>query len=269
MLGNRNRLTMNDTALWRGKIGDGFVFDSHTSPEQRQHLSTLVLQHAYQEQLTHLLPLCGYRLKFERLWTDTWKGNVLLSRPYGFTIINKHDIEVEWPMAVYDPDLTFPIIARGELSFYGSSFLRQPWAIETALPSRFVVIVDCTPTDIHMPRRAFDAHDWETVLTWLTSTNQVGVVLNSKHKEPRPAHNRVLDLTGKTTLQESIAILKAADGYIGIDSCLGILAAQCFPKERLAIKSLRSHAITWQGVYYLPHTDTSFVVPSIDTLWNP
>ena len=50
-----------------------------------------------------------------------------------------------------------------------------------------------------------------------------------------------MNLTGLTTLAESINILNNSYGFIGVDSCLTVLACQLFQPHSIMIKSKNLH----------------------------
>lgn len=108
--------------------------------------------------------------------------------------------------------------------------------------------------------RAFSQADWTTLDSWLTARQLTGVLVTWP-AHPHPACRRILDWGGKLSLAQSIEVLKHGLGYVGIDSCLSVIAAKLFPASRLAIRTISEYTRSWLSSYYAPHTDFSFVRP--------
>jgi ADP-heptose:LPS heptosyltransferase len=68
----------------------------------------------------------------------------------------------------------------------------------------------------------------------------------------------LINLNQQTDLIVSIEILKGAKGYIGVDSCLSVLAAKLFD-EHLFVKSTDRHLLRWKHVYYAPKKNFDFI----------
>ena len=56
--------------------------------------------------------------------------------------------------------------------------------------------------------------------------------------------------------------MRKAVGYIGIDSCLSVIASK-LPYEIMKIKTINQHLIKWKHVYYAPKTDFNFLSDKI------
>ncbi len=144
--------------------------------------------------------------------------------------------------------------------YAGSSFLAHKLA---ALPERFrvpgpYVIVQPISSWGRWRNRAFDAGDWNRVRAFLEARNLYGVILN-QHGSALPNWPCLIGWQGITSMAESIELLKASQGYLGIDSCLSVLAAKLFPPQRLAVKGTRPHIYQNAWAYYQPHAAFPFL----------
>lgn len=132
------------------------------------------------------------------------------------------------------------------------------------LPSKYLVIVPESENDLRMKYRHISEDEWASILSYLHSNNLQGVLVNdSAINGPQ----RLINLTGETSLCESIEILKNASGYIGIDSCLSVLAAKLF-NEHLFVKSQHSHLMRWKHIYYAPKKEFDFIVQDFTSVSN-
>lgn len=144
----------------------------------------------------------------------------------------------------------------------GSGFLRDDRDLSAFdLPERYVVVFPHSDNDPKMTDRNFTKEDWDETAAFLNDKGLRGVVLGTSGR-PAPTCWTFIDLIGKTTLAESLTILKGAAGYVGIDSCLSVLAAKLFG-EMICVKSRSEHVHRWKHVYYAPHTEFDFVCGSV------
>lgn len=128
------------------------------------------------------------------------------------------------------------------------------------MPENYYCIVNSTPYNRRWfnNQRYFTQHEWNSVLNFLKTKGIKGVVLNIGN-DFVPNSPYVVNLTNKTTICESIEILKNSKGYIGVDSCLSVLAARLFDNNNLYIKSNNKHLYDWKHVYYHPKTNFNFL----------
>jgi hypothetical protein len=156
----------------------------------------------------------------------------------------------------------FPWIRAGKIKAKGSSCLRVELADVSrfSVPEPFVVIQADSPyNDPDLRReRQLTQEDWKVILDRLDREDRWGVVVDCDRADAPPQHKRLVNLVGKTSLAESIEILKRAVGYYGIDSCLSVLASQRFDRKNLLIKWQGFHVKAWAGAYYYSHRDLSF-----------
>ena len=241
--------------LITGGTGDVIVLESHFPQELKDSLTTIYYacsSYAPLRSYFEALPNYPQLRNHISLWDDFSRFRCFLNKAHVTNTLlgwgkrlpadwNKVD---DWSIAQ-----RFPLIEAGIYPRLGSSGLHYRLAPLTIdLPERYNVVVPCTPNDRGLPARAFDDAEWIRVVDYLRQLDLPGVILNSPNADPRPAD--LIDLTGQTTILESIEILKRAQGYIGIDSCLSVLAARYFDPACLRIKVSRSHAHHWKGVYW-------------------
>jgi len=140
-------------------------------------------------------------------------------------------------------------VKRRKRHYRGSSFLTRDLGCTTSqfkLPKEYVVIFPTTNNHSKRHIRNFQPNDWIATKNILANYGLPGVVLGHQQQVE---DKQLINLTGATSLLESIMILREAVGYIGIDSFLSVLAAKKF-KEILAIKAINSHAYVCKEVYF-------------------
>lgn len=148
--------------------------------------------------------------------------------------------------------------------YSGSSFTRHKLTgLRTRLraPGPYVVIQPVSSWG-RWPERDFDGDDWQCAKAFLEAKGLFGVILN-QHGSPLPNWPCLIGWQGITTLAESIELMKGAQGYLGIDSCLSVLAAKLFPVTRLAVKGTRAHIYQNAWAYYQPHAEFPFLQRSL------
>jgi hypothetical protein len=112
------------------------------------------------------------------------------------------------------------------------------------------------------PNRYLDDNDKKNASNILNlNLDMKGVLL---HEEKIDDYNQnVIDLTGQTTVEETIEIIKNASAYIGIDSYIAFLASQLLPEKKLAIKANIDKKLL-KYFYYKKFNLDKFVYPVID-----
>lgn len=157
-------------------------------------------------------------------------------------------------------------IGRKQREYRGSDLLRYRLASldRFDLPKRFAVVQASTPQNFrsHQQIRNYTPKDWINTIARLERLDLLGVVLNDR-PEDVPQSDHLRNLTGQTTLQESFEMVKQCEAYIGIDSCLSVLAAQRLPLDKLMVRSQNDHLLTWRKVYFAPHSAYDFIRPTI------
>jgi len=194
----------------------------------------------------------------------------------------------------YSIKIKFNEIRRNQYKNHnGSSFLKYELVKDIKnkfnLPSKYIVVHPCSRSSYRRAaRRELTPYEWKLLLAetpgasscrktglfkdtlgggdfrLLEGTSQQKiVVLNTWPDYPIPNNKNIIDLTNKTTLIESIEILKNSNGYFGIDSALSVLAAKLFGPEKLYIRHYgrRNKFHLWRNkdVYYYPHSHSSFI----------
>jgi hypothetical protein len=167
------------------------------------------------------------------------------------------------------PDSTTALRESGALShrtFHGSSFLTNALDCPDPgeLPDSFVFIHGSTPFNSASirARRDLTPPEWGAIVDRLEARDEVGLVVNSAGAT-HPGHPRLVDHSGRTTIAQAIEILKRADGYVGIDSCFAILAAQLFKPEDLVIRTRNPWVVAQAWWHYPPHETFPFLVPTV------
>lgn len=240
--------------LFTGGIGDVFTLEAMFTPEFRGELETIYYACPNWRKIkemfdslpnfprlkSHIALRSGQKVYYERAGVEKALGPI------------PADVE-DWSI--------LPIFPK-RLPYLGSSFLVHRIAKPTPIDGPYVVVVPRSRGFGGWDDRDFNERDWRTCTDFLERRNLRGAVLVSS-REPIPDHPRLIDMQGKTSLAESVELLKSAAGYMGIDSCLSVLAAKLFPAQRLSIKSVNMHASQWATAYYAPWTTFDFVAPRL------
>lgn len=247
-------------------IGDFLAAESFWPESKRRELETVYYATRQWRPIRELLEAFAKR-NFPNL-----KHHVVLweefdeAEAFCFTSAGDVTQKVRVPPGVEDFSIArvFPEVTEGLLHHTGSTALRYELAdVEhLELPERFVVVCPTTDDPTPVGRNFFPA-DWGALVDWLERQELPGVVLGQPptdgdwlaHRQTIGADNGkpFLDLRGHTSLLESIEVLKRASGYVGIDSCLSVLAARLFRFPRLMIKCVRpTGGIAWKHVYWYP-----------------
>lgn len=141
------------------------------------------------------------------------------------------------------------------------------------LPKKYVSI--CGWTYSRTKKRMFSIEDWEKTISILKKYDIKGVVLNNQNwylenswfKEMLKNEDCLIDLTEKTDIFEAIEIVKSSSCFMGIDSCLSIIATQSLPEETIIIKSNQgSSSRRLQNYYYSNLKTTNCLVKDIDSI---
>lgn len=147
----------------------------------------------------------------------------------------------------------FPEVRQKIWKYQGFKFLDIKLNVE--LPEKFVVVVPDSGNKYGY--RDFNDADWEELIKFLNENDLFGVVLR-KGKKLIKKNKKIVDLSNLTDLKESIAIMQKAIGYVGIDSCLSVIATK-LNYSILKIKTNNKHLIDYKDVYYAPKSDFNFL----------
>ena len=246
--------------LITGAIGDFITVESFIPESQVKKIKKVYLatpKHKLLIELFKLLP--NWKNIETEVIYDDWTnipyienkvhlGNILENKPKSWDKIIDYSI-----FTIFKPDL-LP-------KFKGSSFIKNKISeIKQNLPDNFIVIAPNSVMRSQAARKDIDQVEWKKISNYLIQTDQYAVVLGVKEQDYNiPSHFRIKNLMGLTTIEESIEILKKANGFIGIDSFLSVLAAQLFEKDKLLIKSFSIHVMFSKAYYYAPHKKFDFI----------
>lgn len=159
----------------------------------------------------------------------------------------------------------FPKIISEQIPFRGTCLLKKMVALikKFNLPSNYVCIAPSTNNTHEL--RDFSELEMIHIIKWLRETGQTGVVIGWPHI-PMPEIPDLINLTGKTSITESLEIVKRSSGYIGIDSWMSVIATQCLPEDKIVIKANNVHLFIYKQIYYAPHTNFNFISREINMM---
>jgi hypothetical protein len=245
--------------LLTGGIGDLFAVEGMMPAEFRASLEAVYYAAPAAKELRELMrDLPGYPRLRHHITLPTGKAT------------HYHQRSVERKTGKMPPgveDWSIGAIFGRRLPYAGSSFLAHRLADIGPPPGPYVVVVPHSTWGSWADRNFSDA-DWRVCLDFLDRHGLTGVVL-CRETLPVPSHPRLLDWQGRTTIRESVEVLKAAAGYVGIDSNLSVLAAKLFPPARLSIKGHGGWLTSNLASYYAPHQTFPFVAPKLEApAWN-
>lgn len=235
--------------LVTGGIGDLFVIEARVPDADRAGLERLYYAAPAAKEMRELM---GALPNYSRLQTHIVLpiGNRV---HYGRRSVERRHGKLPPGVQDWSVGVVFP----RQLPYVGSSFLAHGVADPDEPPAPYVVVVPHS-TWGRWPDRDFSADDWRTCFDFLDREHLYGVVL-CRERLPVPEHPRLLDWQGRTTILETVELVKRAEGYVGVDSCLSCLAAMRFPPERLSIKGFNPFLLAWLGTYYGPHEAFPFL----------
>ena len=99
-----------------------------------------------------------------------------------------------------------------------------------------------TETNNCIVTRNFTIKDYYNTESILKSNKMIGVIVTDVESIlPDKIKDSFINLSGKTSIEESIEIMKACHGYIGIDSFLSVFATKIFDKNNVIIKCYNKH----------------------------
>lgn len=253
--------------LLTGGIGDVFAVQSYFPPEWKQTLRKVYYATPAAAEASTLLSEAYPQAEHAILY-----GDKQYFRNKGCPFYRKEElVHIDCPdwEDVEDCSIIpmFEQIERGYYRYTGSHYIQNQTddLSRIELPAKYVVLQPDSQNA--SPNRNFTAKDWETTIGFLHRNGLKGVILRqcSYESSPLPRDTALIDLSNATTLFESIEILKLAKGYIGIDSCISVLASKLY-QDHLCVKSVNPHFYRWQEVYLAPRTQFSFVKHEINKI---
>jgi len=149
-------------------------------------------------------------------------------------------------------DATLTDIFAGRRQFQTSRIAtntKLPDISQFNLPKQYVAIHPWSDAEIN--GREFTEEDWGHIVKFLERFDVMGVVVNQSNKLPPEFTRRLIDLTNRTTLQETFSIIKGATACILCASSLACFATKLFPKDKIWLKGGFEHMFTdWATYYY-------------------
>lgn len=234
-------------------IGDFFVNDSFWSPGFKRQLREIYFatsQAQYIQELIRALPV------YDHVELHTLKD-------YRFEHYRRLDFQSAEEVRAHYNDLPDGVVDYSirfswptYTIFYGSDLLRFKLADvdKFNLPERYAVI---QPASIH--GRALDMLGWRMARRIQAQMGNAVLLYKGELQGRMQHYDKFLNLMNRTTLLESIEILKRGSMYFGVDSCLACLACQIFKPADLGIISHNHQYYENRKYYCAPYTDWKFV----------
>jgi len=274
-------------ALFTGGLGDFIGAECFMTEEEKDAVTTVLWATRNSGEIKAAVDLKTIfpNMKEDReLYTD-WA----LTRPEGdwvpgtkpFNIGMKNELNTKCNRVLTQDELdaisdhsldgTLQDIFQGRRQWVSSRFAtRNNWEnIERfRLPQRYVAIHPWSDAEIN--GREFDDNDWNSIFSFLNMIGAVGVVVNRSDK-PAPAHPSLIDLTNRTSLKETFAIIKNAESCILCASSLACYATKIFPIHRIWLKGGWDHMFSEWATYFYhgPFTKPNDIIfKNMDILKN-
>ena len=254
------------SVLITGGIGDVIALESYMTDEERAGLESVYYASRAHKPVRALIEAMGDRFpslkRHEVLWDDWTKMFCFYSK--GEIPQKVHDLPDDWPRTADWSILNkFSEIQKRTRKYTGSGLVARSLAdvSHLNLPAEFVAVVPYSDNDPNAKGRAFDFGDWSETLHFLHRRRLKGVVLAVGDRKI-PDDPSLVDLTNKTTIVEAVEVLRLAKGYVGVDSCLSVVAAKLFD-DILVVKSRNPHLYEWRSVYYAPKKTFDFIMPRV------
>lgn len=273
---------VRECIFFTGGIGDVLALEPYFSDMLRSHLHTIhyaTSKYKMIRQVFQALPNYPRLMHHVVLWEDFSKfwcfhtKNEVIEKDIAHRVNKRKPVRPPIPENFAESEdwsivPKFQKIREKKLVYGTSSVAQYPLCDiqHIALPSQFACITPCS-TDKRAAGRDFHDGDWDITIQYLIDNNLYGVVLNTGADEI-PVHNRIVDLSNKTTMLEAIEILKKAACFIGVDSCLSIVAAKLFTPDRLTVKSINQHFYNCKDIYLAPQKEFWFVVKNVEECPN-
>lgn len=253
-------------ALFTGALGDFIGAESFISNQDKDAITTLLWATRNREEIQASVDLKDIfpNLKEEVILFDNW-SNDRPTRPWqpGDSFMNigmKHELNLKCGLNLsqaelnsindYSLDATLQRIFQGHRWQSSRYTSRSVWPDigQFSLPQRYVVIHPWS--DAEICGREFNDSDWTSIFRFLNHIGAVGVVVNRSTKAP-PDHPNLINLTNKTSIKETWAIISAAESCILCSSSLACFATKVFPKDRIWIKGGHEFIFSdWATYFY-------------------
>lgn len=259
----------NDMLLLTGGIGDVIAVETFTPKEQRHRVTHLFYATRKWEPVREMFQsLPNYSTAHHVLtWTDFEKFWCFFDKRH----VIQHLAATRSPIPsgltkAVDTSIggVFPKIKSGSRKYAGSSLMMYKLTeVGFDLPAEYAVVCPYS-NDKRDKNRDFDDKDWKGCIGRLSAAGLKGIVINSG-PDVVPESEHLINFNNMTTFPEAVEILKKAKQYIGIDSCLSILAAQVFTsKKDLVVKTVNKNCVDNAMCYFAPHGDFPFLVQAVE-----
>lgn len=249
-----------------GGIGDVLALESFMSDDHRKSIKKIYYATRAADQCKEIFAQLSKTFpsleKQESVWTDFSQKFAFYSKAE----VSEHldNPPEDWHLAIdWSIYHKFCQIEENRFKYSGSSVLKTKMAdiSQMKLPKNYLVICPYSGNNPDMRDRNFTDADWQEVERYLYEHNLRAVIIGQGDFD-KPKSKYLVDLTNKTSLPQAIEVLKKAKGYVGIDSCLSVLAAKLFD-EHLFVRSSNEHLLNWKHIYYAPKTQFDFIGPAV------
>jgi hypothetical protein len=252
-----------DSILLTGGLGDIITLESFFPDELKKRLKIIyyaTIKNNTARRLMSALPFPNLKSHitvwndFSNFWCFITKQQLIVRlNEIGKTVIPDLIKSQDWCIAD-----KFTQIRLGKYHYQGSSFLKYNLCniAKFNLPNNSVVICPYS-SDKRGSGRDFNKEDWKVTSDYLQKWNMTGVIINCGQDTYFP--DNFVNLNNQTSILEAIEIIKSSKGYIGVDSCLSVLATQLFDDNRIIIKSINPHCKSWRDVYFMPKKNFDFM----------
>ena len=238
------------SAIITGGIGDFLAIEPFVLSSQDKYSTIYLATRGHAD--IGLMLRKTYRNATLRNVTPNFPNNkyCFMSRLDVFNYLNdtKSHIPANFPHA---EDLSisciFPQIKNKVLQFTQSSYVVNNLADITRfnLPKDYIAFVSASTRDKEKIKQGRNLNEAEIKNIVNTATLPL-VCVFCQCEKPHPA---IKHLKG-THLFESVEIIKKAKGYIGVDSCLSVIAGFILKPEYISIKSINNHCYENKVCYY-------------------
>lgn len=238
-------MSLNKTILLTGGLGDVIALESFISDEERNDITEIMWATRALPSLRLLQPI-NYvfpNFKNQIILYEDWAQNDEERKIKPWNLITKQDIHTKLKMKNIDLNTItdfsiaalFGEIKQNKRIFNKSKFIELDKKPEINIANNYIVIHPMS--DNTDEQRTLNTEEWNCIIQWLELSNNNAIVINKIKDETKyqvPINSRIIDLTNKTSLLESIWIIKHASGFIGSCSSMSVIAARAqLPKMLL------------------------------------
>lgn len=259
------------SVLFTGGVGDFIAVESFISDVERNLVGQVFLATRAHREIRSLIergavfPSAPRIVSLHDDWSDvfctySWDHFKTLVTQEGWDV----NVATVPPLLDYSIVYAFDQIASGKRTYRFSNLLSRRLADVSGfgLPEDYAVIHPYSSNDRRGGSRDCTPGEWDAIIDHLRRSRRVGVVLlNSEDYVPDDPY--LVNLANKTTIAESVEVVKGCREFIGVDSCFSVVAARMLPEERLTIRSTHAHYKQYLPIYCAPKTRFDFVVGDV------